>query len=374
MILKVEHIDGLNVSISGDEETMAMLDELGNYVGLAPASPATAKVEALPLPSMSFGASADAPLPAPQQGGQYLVCDNARRSVELMKQDERGNQIKFKCSNTVRYEEFEETMLNNLSKLRPENVLPNADEHATQAKLLRDAIAGLAGELIDIEKKVENFTDQVGLTPERSIRERFQKRIMDLERRRADVEGEKAQKETALSELERGAQDFEKWQANLAGLKKALVNNVDTRIRLKAHLKEFIANVEVFGNGHECNVEHAEALLEDTELARAKSYPAFRRYMTKRFLSPDGRFYRLFLKTSRPASEKPLITKNGRPYTQTSRSIHGLEIAPISSISFRCITTPGKSGVEFSGPKLDVLFKEFFDGRKQGFVPKASVL
>jgi hypothetical protein len=32
------------------------------------------------------------------------------------------------------------------------------------------------------------------------------------------------------------------------------------------------------------------------------------------------------------------------------------------------------SGVNFSGLKLDTLFKEFFDGRKPGFVPKRRML
>jgi DNA invertase Pin-like site-specific DNA recombinase len=299
----------------------------------------------------------------PPKGGNYLVCDNGRRG--------------HGCSaHSVRYEEFEETMLNNLSKLRPESVLPKADEQAEQAKVLRNTIGGLIGELSDVDCKVENFIDQVGVTGDRSIRERYEKRIADLHTRRTELEAQKVSKEDALRELERAGQSFEKWQANLAGMKKSIAKDVDSRIRLKTHLKEFITKVEVFGKGHEDNIEHAEDLIWEhmPELAKAASYSAFRRYLRQRFLSPDGRFYTLYVKTSRTDGDSKPITHKGRAYQQYRPHSAGLQIAPISSLSFHGSLELGKGGWRFTGPKLDIVFKEFFDGRKPGYVPKASAL
>ena len=64
-----------------------------------------------------------------------------------------------------------------------------------------------------------------------SIRERYEKRIADLETKKVEIEAERVKKDAALRDLERGEQDFAKWQKNLAGLKKAIAEDVDTRIR-----------------------------------------------------------------------------------------------------------------------------------------------
>lgn len=306
------------------------------------------------------------------KGGQYLTCDNGRRQVK----DENG---KPKCKkHSVRYAEFEGTLLDNLSKLRPENILPSPDEATQQAKQLRDTIAGLTGEVADVETKINNLISQIETTADSAIRARYEKRIVALGEQQAEAKAQQAQREAELHNLERVGQSFEEWQKNLTGLKEALAKDVDTRIRLKAHLKEFIERVDIFGTGDEEMVEHAEALIGEAapEMERAKSYAAFMRYVRARLLSPEGRFFKLYLHSAQP---KPIFNKvsaKGRKYTDAQKIARargaGLEIAPTESLAGGVAIRP--EGWRFSGPKVDKLSKEFFDARKPGFVPKASAL
>jgi chromosome segregation ATPase len=285
-----------------------------------------------------------------------------------VKQSEGGKKTKFKChAHCVSYPEFESTLLSNLSKLRPETVLPKQDEQAKQAKQLRDRITGLEGELGDIERQIENFFDQIGRTSSQSNRDSFEARIEKLKIGRDEVKIRKAQSETALEQLERGRESFTKWQADLAELKKAIAKDKDTRIRLKTHLKELIEKIEIFPKGDESNVEHCEALIEEyvPELERAKeTYLEFRHYLRKRLLSRDGRFYKLHPRTYRPESECSSALRRARAT--------GVPIAPESSLAFRLESR--EKAWKARNPKLDILFKEFFDGRRQGFAPKASRL
>jgi len=285
------------------------------------------------------------------KGGHYLVCDNGRRQVKA----EDG---KPKCGHyKVRYEEFQETVLNNLSKLRPETVLPNADEQAAQGKQLSNSIAGLAGEASDIEGRMKNLIEQIERTDSDTIRARYEQRLKELEAKQVEIKTDQEQKESALRDLQRNGQSFADWQKNLRGLKDAIARNADSRIRLKAHLKELVNKIEVFAAGHEDTSEHALALVEEymPKLERAKSFPAFKSYLRKRLVSSDARFYKLHLRNAQKSSA-------------------GLQLAPVASLAGGVSIKPGPDGWKFSAPKLETLAKEFFDARKANFAPKASVL
>src|SRR5262249_38050176 len=106
--------------------------------------------------------------------------------------------------------------------------------------------------------------------------------------------------------------------------------------------------------------EHALELIADSmpDLERAKSYPAFRRYLRQRLLSFEGRCFRLWLRTA--------------PQLDTRRGNRGIQLAPAESLAFRT-EIRGKDW-RFTGLPLGQLCRDFFDGRKPGFVPKASNL
>ncbi|MHC1769010.1 MAG: recombinase family protein [Verrucomicrobiia bacterium] len=284
------------------------------------------------------------------KGGRYLVCDTGRRGVK----DEQGNP---KCAaHSVRYDEFEGTLLDNLTKLKPDRVLPNPKEQADQAKELQASIAGLAGEVADVTARVGTLLDQIERTPDPVFRARYEQRAADLESKKATLTADMARQEAGLRELERSSVDFAKWQKDLAELKKAITEGADNRIRLKAHLQEFIDRIEVFAKGHEDTVDHCLALVEEymPELEQSASYSAFIRYLRQRCVSSEGRFYRLHLKRSRPVMP----------------GYKGIALAPADSMAYR-MEMKGKERTH-EGPALKLLLEDFFDGRKPGFVPKAS--
>lgn len=273
------------------------------------------------------------------KGGVYLVCDNGRRKV--------------KChAHAVRYKEFQDAVLSNCSKLRPDHVLPASGEQAEVSKRLRLAVSGMAGELADAGKQIENFLDQIGKTSSESIRGRYEQRIADLEARQSDLKREIDQKEKELRTLEQGKKSFENWRTGLAGLMEAIGEDMDARIRLNAHLKDFIEQVDIFAKGHAEDVDHVEELIADEipELAASPALAGFKEYVAKRILSPEGRCYRVRFRGARDGAF--------------------IQLAPADSLAGR-VEIRGKKW-SFKAPALDQLADEYFDSRKPGFQPKPT--
>jgi DNA invertase Pin-like site-specific DNA recombinase len=177
----------------------------------------------------------------------YLVCDNGRQA----KRDKDGNPLC--CYRSIRYDEFEETFLGNCDRLRPESVLPGADDQAALVLSLRQRITARENELAEIRGRVENFLDQIGRTADPRIRELYEGRVRELTDRQAAVEKEKQEDERRLADAGKGAESFTAWQRDLAALRSALHDddNVDLRLKLRAHLKEFVKRIEVYTHGFE---------------------------------------------------------------------------------------------------------------------------
>jgi hypothetical protein len=287
--------------------------------------------------SVTFLDKGDSP-----KGGKYLVCENGRRGV--------------KCSpNPVPYAEVEQLVLDNCSRLRPEMILPTSDEHTSEVKKLRLRIEGLGAEAADLGQQMENFIDQIGKTSNATLRAKYELRIAELDKKKVAVEGERTQAEASLHQLEQGLASFQAWEKNLAGLKKAILKDVDSRIKLNAHLKEFVGRIEVFAQGAQEMVEHAEEFIYDNDvpaLTKSPAWKTFKKYLSQRLLSSAGRFLKLhFITAKRPG---------------------GVNLAPAGSLAAR-VEIKGKEW-KFSSPDVVRLMGEFFDSRKPGFVPKASAL
>ncbi len=304
------------------------------------------------------------------KGGKYLVCENGKRGVQVAIEGKLT-----KCTaHSVRYKEFEETMLNNLSRLRPENVLPNPSERTQQEKLLEEAIAGIVGEIAEKNQEWKNYYARIGKTKDEALQSQYEQTMRELKTKIGELEAEKKKKEADLDNLKRGAQDFAKWQHDLDGLKNAIAKDVDTRLRLRAHLKEFIDKVDIFPKGHEDSVEHADAIIDEMDLPQPVSRK-FRSYVSRQLLSREGRFYGLHLRRAKPPLPKEsALSQKGRKYQPWQpRTNKGLPIAPAGSLAGGF--SIGPEGLRLHAPKLDKLAKVFFDGRKPGrFVPKASVV
>jgi len=101
------------------------------------------------------------------RGGQYLVCDNARRALGCF-------------YHGVRYPTFEKLMLKYCKGLDPTGILP--DSSVTQSKLigLQSSLASKRGKLVDLDKKIDNLTDALIDCPDKKLRDKLKDRLSVL--------------------------------------------------------------------------------------------------------------------------------------------------------------------------------------------------
>lgn len=178
------------------------------------------------------------------KGGVYLVCDNAARGVK-------GLNRKAKCTgNSVRYEDLQETVLNNCQRLRPELVLPAQTESRKLSQRLRIEISGREQEIGNLENKIAATVD-ILMVAKKGLRDDLIQRQekMRIELGRLKTERDAVAKELVISE--RNQASFTEWQRDLATLTAAILPEgaVELRLQLRSHLRDFISSIEVFGRG-----------------------------------------------------------------------------------------------------------------------------
>lgn len=185
----------------------------------------------------------------PPRGYQYLRCERGYRGLACQRQ-------------SVRYDETETTILENCHRLKPEEVLPNPTKQAAQCTALREKVASKVAEKEDIEGQIDNFVDQIGRTKSTTARTRYEAKLLELEQRKTDMDDELAGLQRQLQDAETDAHAFANWANDLKTLRSGIAKkkNVDLRLRLRAHLRAFIAKVEVFAVGHpDTPPDHATA-------------------------------------------------------------------------------------------------------------------
>ena len=86
----------------------------------------------------------------PPKGKVYLICDAGRSGKGCGR------------SHAVRYDEFQNTILDNCAALRPEAVLPDENEQARQCSALREQIAASEARARSLSAEIENFESLAG--------------------------------------------------------------------------------------------------------------------------------------------------------------------------------------------------------------------
>ncbi len=282
--------------------------------------------------------------------GQYLVCDNGKRGVI-----KNGKRV---CErHLVRYDEFEQTVLENCRQLRPEQVLPDGDEQKKYWRNLQTRITGQEKEIKDIENRREILLNQLSRTEDEEARDEYEKlRGQLLE----DIKNRKNKKEndqTALRQAEQSSQSLKNWLKDLESLFKALKNgDVEIRLKMQAHLKEFINRIDVYGKGSGDTIDHIYAIIDDSTpvMSNKTIDEGFIRYACKECLSDRGRFYRVYLKGL-----------DAKRFNRIRGDIY-IQVAPKSSLAYRMelITcSDGKKSWRHFGPDLELLGNEFIDKR-----------
>ncbi len=269
--------------------------------------------------------------------GYRLVCHNNKRGLGCERQP-------------VTYREVEDLILDNCHRLDPKQVLPDDADKELECSVIRERIAGKEGRLEDIERRIANFTAQIGKTNNAEARDRYEAASLKLDEERAALEDEIEGDRAALERAEANKQTLAAWQEDFEALRKA-INRDDAagaaaRERLNMHLRELIDKIEVFGRGHrklydaqaedkakrelkrsepdlfkangkrtstawlrhpairEANdgediAERIEAGVAeiDPQVARSKRFQAFLQFVTKERMSRAGRFVRVHFRT-----------------------------------------------------------------------------
>lgn len=178
----------------------------------------------------------------PKRGGvSRLMCDNARRGLG--------------CSrHAIQYPEFERLMLTYCIGLRPQDLLADDSETASQVTLLHGKLAAAKAELSGIATQVENLADSIANTADKRVREVLEKRLSDALAKQPALEKESGRLKRKIDTLSRS---FEATQAILDSLK-GLFKFLDTetgerlisvRRKLKMELRKLIDRIDVYPVG-----------------------------------------------------------------------------------------------------------------------------
>src|SRR5262249_62324967 len=88
---------------------------------------------------------------------------------------------------SIRYDEAERLLLDNCPRLKPEQVLPDPGEAQRLCESLRQRIAGKSAQLVQSEKQIGNFIDQIGATDDKETRTRYEQKVKELSERQATL-------------------------------------------------------------------------------------------------------------------------------------------------------------------------------------------
>lgn len=229
---------------------------------------------------------------------RYLTCYNAARKV--------------KCTpSSMRYAEVEALLLDNCPRLKPDQVLPNPTEKAELVEELSLKVDGLSAKRDDIERKIGNLVDQLADTSDKTLRQRYEVRILELEQTKAITHQELKEAESELQAASVDARSFREWKKGMDDLRAALgKGGPEIRAATRQHFRQFVSRIECYSRGHaqlwdrgardgEDIVEYAEAAVDDIRMPKAlrAEFGEFVTDLTRRRMSKDGRFVRVHFTT-----------------------------------------------------------------------------
>lgn len=314
----------------------------------------------------------------PPKGGQYLVCSNGERNATC----------RYPKPYRIRYQECLDVILDNCSKLKPEDVLFEQSEREQRCRSIRNKLAASQAEYAATDRQLDNLTDSLANQESKPARERIGKRMAELEDRKLQLEEVIRDSEAELKIAEQTRQSFNNWKKGLKSLKEAILGNedeaIETRIKLNRHLREMIESISIFSEGYLINeqpeqssvsngnqdpasptpsngkrkkvqwkprpaetwdtfeVETLETMAEHFDVYNDKETVAFIRYVAKLRLTKKGRFLRVKFKSG---AVKDLVPEGSLA--------SGQEFCEIKEAS------KTKMGWRFVRPNLNRLYRDF---------------
>jgi DNA invertase Pin-like site-specific DNA recombinase len=172
------------------------------------------------------------------KGGQYLVCDQARR----------GLACKYL---SVRYPDFEKTILLYCQDLDVQDIMPDSEQSKSELQTLLNKITAIKARSNDIEENITNLIDSIATTPDQRVREALGSKLSSLYDEQEKAEKERETTQLDIKKITTSSQTIE---SQIASVKELLtimdsINGdelKELRLRLKNRIRDLIENISVY--------------------------------------------------------------------------------------------------------------------------------
>ena len=173
------------------------------------------------------------------KGGQYLICDRARRGFEC-------------CHASVKYGEFEHYILTYCKGLRPQDFISENDE--TGINLLKNECDGKIGELNSLNGEIDNIVDSISITKDQRNRKELDKRLTEKFDKQAFL---KQSIDQLKLQIDKSSRCFEDTKLSIDSLKELLAflktdktnQHIDLRLKLRNEIRKLVTKIEVYPEG-----------------------------------------------------------------------------------------------------------------------------
>jgi DNA repair exonuclease SbcCD ATPase subunit len=171
--------------------------------------------------------------------GKYLVCDASRR-------------LKTCTAKPIRYEEFEQLFFDNFEELDISQLIPGEDETQARINELEKLLTVNRQRLLEIDSKVENFSDTIGRTKDSRIREQLEKKLSQAFDDKERLESENKKFEREITELRQQKAGLEKdiEQAKeiyqLLNSAQGEAERIELRLRLRQQIQKSIEWIKIY--------------------------------------------------------------------------------------------------------------------------------
>ncbi|MGE5581464.1 MAG: recombinase family protein [Bacillota bacterium] len=224
------------------------------------------------------------------KGGQYLVCDNARR----------GRGCKYRA---IRYGEFEEMVLSYCRNLNPADLLPGHDERESKLFSMRQQLAAAQSRQQEITRMSDNLTDSIATTDNQAVRKTLEERLSKILAELHQIDTEVLVLEREVKQLSSAQEDtetrLESMRELLSFLRERKVPElIEVRRKLREELRELIDRIEVYPVGRYIWTEEKiqEALTAMQSLTKPEELEKIETELRSRIENKELRQYNIYFK------------------------------------------------------------------------------
>lgn len=133
--------------------------------------------------------------PGPK-GGQYLICDRARRGLDCHRY-------------SIRYDQVEPLILEYCIGLDASQILPGNDKRQSELTELRSRCQAIDGELGQIGPKIDNLLDSISDTDSKELRKVLEDRANKILEQKQKLEADRQEVQTSIDDLISAGQETE---------------------------------------------------------------------------------------------------------------------------------------------------------------------